>query len=79
MHFSAVENMPVNVGARKSDKRMVVLKATPNTKMWMVQLDLSNDSISTTDLAIVAVVVFKGKFKGRKLTYKILTEVELDN
>ena len=78
VHFSAVENMPLTVGARKSDKRMVVLKATPDTKMWMVEMDETNDPISNSDTAIVAAVIFKGKFKGRKLTYKILSEVELD-
>jgi hypothetical protein len=42
-------------------------------------MDATNDPISVSDAAIVAAVVFKGKFKGRKLTYKILTEVELDD
>ena len=78
VHYSAVENMPLTVVARKSDKRMVVLKATPDTKMWMVEMDETNDPISNSDTAIVAAVIFKGKFKGRKLTYKILSEVELD-
>ncbi len=79
VHFSAIDNLPLTVGARKSDKRMVVLKATPDTKMWMVEMDATNDSISSSDAAVVASVIFKGKFKGRKLTYKILSEVELDD
>ncbi len=79
VHFSVVETMPMRVGARKSDKRMVVIKATPDTKMWMVEMDATADPISATDAASTAAVLFKGKFKGRKISYKILTEVELDD
>ena len=79
VHFSPVEAVPVKVGHRKSDKRMVVLKTSPDSKMWMVEFDATNEIVPPADLSTDNVAVtFRGKFKGKKLNYKILREVELE-
>ena len=79
VHFSPVEAVPVKIGHRKSDKKMVVIKTSPDCKMWMVEFDATNEIIASADLSTDnAAVTFRGKFKGRKVNYKILSEVELE-
>ena len=80
VHFSPVETMPIQVGVRKSDKRMVSIKAAPDTKMYMLYFDATTENATAQEVAKsnTAAIVFTGRIKGRKITYKILTEVELE-
>lgn len=79
VHFSPVETMPVEVGIRKGDKRKISIKAAPDTKMYMLDFDATGEDAGQVDLAKGnAAVILTGRIKGRKLTYKILTEVEVE-
>ncbi len=79
VHFSLVETMPLRIGERKSDKKMVVIKSAPDTKMYTCDFDETGEIVANSEKQPAAPpVILKGKFKGRKLTYKILTEIELE-
>lgn len=79
VHFSKVETFPITIGKRMSDGKMVVLKTSPDTDIWFTDFEPTSDKFSDKDVIAKVPVIFKGMFRGRKLTYKIITEVELEN
>lgn len=79
VHSTLVETLPYQVGTRKSDKRLVSIKADPDTKMYVLDFDATGEVESTPDPKNKnAAIVLTTRIMGRKITYKILTEVELE-
>ncbi len=79
VHFSPIETTSVEVGIRKGDHRKVSIKAAPDTKMYMLYFDATGEDAPPADMAKGnSAITLTGRIKGRKITYRILTEVEVE-
>lgn len=79
VHATAVEEIPVKVGKRKSDNRMIVLKPAIDTKLYKLDFDLVEEFKQTSKsiTAPAAQVILRGSFKNRRITSKVSNLTEL--
>lgn len=77
VHASLMETVPLQVGERKNDGRMVVLKLKPGNKLYKLDFDLVEEKNAEQTTVQPAEVVLKGMFKNRSITSRINNAVEL--
>ncbi|MDB5250293.1 MAG: hypothetical protein JWQ40_4687 [Segetibacter sp.] len=78
VHATLIETIPLQLGERKKDKRMVFIRPQPDYKLWQLEFDLVEEKpASTAGTGTNKGVVLTGRVKSRKITYQVRQEVEL--
>lgn len=78
VHASIVDITPLQIGERKIDKRLVVIKPEAGNRIWRLDFDLVDDKQSKTETSGTrSTVLLKGSLKNRRITYRVIRETEL--
>lgn len=77
VHSTLVENIPLTIGERKADKRLVQIKPQPANRLWKLNFILSDEKVSATRDTSSGVIL-KGIFKNKKVTSTITGVVDLE-